>query len=46
MTLTWAAGFSVLLQRFFGSVQPVGHHEGAKNEEHDDEDVFDFHGFS
>jgi hypothetical protein len=30
----------------FGSVQPIGQHENAKDHEHDDEDVFDFHGFS
>jgi hypothetical protein len=30
----------------FGTVEPVGQHEQAKNHEHDDEDVFDFHGFS
>jgi hypothetical protein len=30
----------------FGSVEPVGQHEQAKDHEHDDEDVFDFHGFS
>jgi hypothetical protein len=30
----------------FGSIEPVGQHEQAKNHEHDDEDVFDFHGFS
>ncbi len=30
----------------FGTVEPVGQYEQAKNHEHDDEDVFDFHGFS
>jgi hypothetical protein len=29
-----------------GAVEPVGQHEQAKNHEHDDEDVFDFHGES
>ena len=28
----------------FGAIQPIGHHERAKNDKHDDEDVFDFHG--
>jgi hypothetical protein len=28
----------------FGSVEPVGQHEQAENHEHDDENVFDFHG--
>jgi hypothetical protein len=34
------------LARTFGTVEPVGQHEQPKNHEHDDEDVFDFHGFS
>jgi hypothetical protein len=28
----------------FGAVQPIGQHEDAKDHEHDDEDVLDFHG--
>ncbi len=28
------------------AVEPVGQHEQAENREHDDEDVFDFHGES
>jgi hypothetical protein len=28
----------------FGAIQPIGHHKRAKNDKHDDEDVFDFHG--
>jgi hypothetical protein len=38
--------FEASLAWAFGSVEPVGQHEQAKNHEHDDEDVFDFHGFS
>jgi hypothetical protein len=33
------------LARTSGTVEPVGQREQAKNHEHDDEDVFDFHGF-
>jgi len=29
----------------FWTVEPVGQHEQAKDHEHDDEDVLDFHGF-
>jgi hypothetical protein len=28
------------------AVEPIGQHEQAKNHEHDDENVFDFHGKS
>jgi hypothetical protein len=28
------------------TVQPIGQHEDAENHKHDDENVFDFHGFS
>jgi hypothetical protein len=28
------------------AVEPIGQHEQAENHEHDDEDVFDFHGES
>jgi predicted SpoU family rRNA methylase len=35
-----------LLARAFGAVEPVGQHEQAKDHEHDDKDVFDFHGGS
>jgi hypothetical protein len=28
------------------TVEPIGQHEQAENHEHDDEDVFDFHGES
>jgi hypothetical protein len=41
-------GLSRSIRRFvewtFGAIQPIGHHERAKNDKHDDEDVFDFHG--
>jgi hypothetical protein len=40
----WARG--ALLARIFRAIEPVGQHEQAKNHEHDDEDVFDFHGCS
>jgi hypothetical protein len=35
-----------LLAWTLGPVEPVGQHEQAEDHEHDDEDVFDFHGFS
>lgn len=28
-----------------GSVQPIGDHERTKNHEHDEKNVFDFHGY-
>jgi hypothetical protein len=34
------------VKRAFRAIQPIGDHEPAKNHEHDDEDMFDFHGFS
>jgi hypothetical protein len=36
----------VSLARTLWAVEPVGQNEQAKNHEHDDEDVFDFHGCS
>jgi hypothetical protein len=38
----WGASFAWT----FWAIEPIGQHEQAKNREHDDEDVFDFHGFS
>ena len=41
--------FAPKLQSFAGTfwtIEPVGQHEQAKDHEHDDEDVLDFHGFS
>ena len=40
------SGLKGSLARTFGTVEPIGEHEQAKDHEHDDEDVFDFHGFS
>jgi hypothetical protein len=34
------------LTRIAWAVEPIGQHEQAENHEHDDEDVFDFHGES
>jgi hypothetical protein len=33
-----------LMEWTFGAIQPISHHERTKNDKHDDEDVFDFHG--
>jgi hypothetical protein len=37
----WARGD--LLAWTLGAVQPIGDHEQAENNEHDEKDVFDFH---
>lgn len=41
-----SAGEAPVERLFFRPVQPVGQHEQAKNNKHDDQDVANFHGAS